>query len=153
MISELLQGELEIHSIYGSEEWLKENEFKLEGKAFESIKVSPKELDRISGMKNPNKVLAVVKRPTHPLPQTEDFEDLILALGVLAFVICPLFGLAAWLMGRGDLQAMRQGRMDPAGMGLTQAGMVLGIVQVAMTALALLFFLALLMFGLLASQA
>ncbi len=80
IIAELLNGEFEIHSIYGTEEWLQENELKLEKKQLPACKVSPKELERLSGMKSPNKVLAVVKMPSQRLPQGEDFDDLILTL-------------------------------------------------------------------------
>ncbi|MBW3595810.1 MAG: hypothetical protein KY475_00890 [Planctomycetes bacterium] len=53
---------------------------------------------------------------------------LILALGILAFVVaCPVLSFLAWTMGTADLREMREGRMDPSGMGRTQAGMVLGM--------------------------
>jgi phage FluMu protein Com len=55
---------------------------------------------------------------------------LILALGILSWVIsCPLFGVIAWIMGSGDLREMRAGRMDNSGMGLTQAGQILGMIH------------------------
>ncbi len=55
---------------------------------------------------------------------------LVLVLGVLGWVgFCPLFGIVAWAMGSSDLRAMRAGHMDPSGRGLTQAGMVLGMIQ------------------------
>jgi hypothetical protein len=34
----------------------------------------------------------------------------------------------AWVMGSSDLREMRSGRMDPSGMGLTQAGQILGMI-------------------------
>lgn len=72
---------------------------------------------------------------------------IVLMLGVLTwFLQCPLFGLAAWLMGSRDLGEMRAGRMDPAGEGLTQVGRILGMIHVlvfvgllAMAALMVLF--------------
>lgn len=54
---------------------------------------------------------------------------LILALAILGWVICPVFAPFAWSMGSSDLQAIRSGRMDPGGASLTQAGMVMGMVQ------------------------
>jgi hypothetical protein len=54
---------------------------------------------------------------------------LILVLGILAFVICGLFGIPAWIMGSADLKAMAEGRMDPEGEGMTKAGYILGIVS------------------------
>ncbi len=66
---------------------------------------------------------------------------LILALGLLSFVLC-LFcliaglasGIAAWVMGVSDLKQMRNGRMDPSGEGLTRAGMILGIIMCVLVA-------------------
>jgi hypothetical protein len=42
---------------------------------------------------------------------------------------CPIFGLFAWTMGSADLREMRLGRMDPSGMGLTQAGQIIGMIH------------------------
>ena len=54
---------------------------------------------------------------------------LILALGLIGFVIsCPIFSLMAWVMGSHDLSEMRAGRMDRSGEGITQAGLVLGMI-------------------------
>jgi hypothetical protein len=53
---------------------------------------------------------------------------MILTFGILGFVCCGIFGIVAWAMGAGDLKEIRAGRMDPAGQGLTQAGMILGII-------------------------
>ncbi len=53
----------------------------------------------------------------------------ILTLGILGWALCFVFGPFAWAMGQSDMREMRAGRMDPAGMSLTQAGMVLGIIQ------------------------
>ena len=52
---------------------------------------------------------------------------LILVLGILSWVVsCPVFGIVAWVLGSNDLREMRTGRMNPNGMGLTQAGLILG---------------------------
>jgi len=54
---------------------------------------------------------------------------LILILGILGWVFtCPIFSVMAWMMGSSDLREMRAGRMDSSGMGLTQAGHILGII-------------------------
>lgn len=54
---------------------------------------------------------------------------IILALGILCWVFsCPVFSVMAWVMGASDLREMRAGRMDASGMGLTQAGHILGVV-------------------------
>lgn len=54
---------------------------------------------------------------------------LILIFGILGWVFsCPIFSVAAWVMGSSDLREMRTGRMDSSGMGLTQAGHILGLI-------------------------
>ena len=56
---------------------------------------------------------------------------MILVLGILGIVTsCFILGLVAWIMGNGDLRAMREGRMDPTGEGLTKAGKICGIISV-----------------------
>ncbi len=55
---------------------------------------------------------------------------LILTLGILALVCgCAVIGPVAWIMGNNDLKQMQAGRMDPSGQGITQAGMILGIIS------------------------
>ena len=53
---------------------------------------------------------------------------IILVFGILGFVVCPFFGIAAWVMGDTDLAEIRSGRMDPAGRDLTKAGRICGMV-------------------------
>ena len=52
----------------------------------------------------------------------------VLVFGILSFVVCPFFGIAAWVMGNTDLREMAYGRMDPSGRDITQAGRICGIV-------------------------
>jgi hypothetical protein len=60
---------------------------------------------------------------------------------VASFLLCGIFtGLPALLMGGKDLKEMDAGRMDPEGRGLTQAGRILGIINVSLTVLAMLFY-------------
>ncbi|MBB74008.1 MAG: hypothetical protein CMJ75_05780 [Planctomycetaceae bacterium] len=56
----------------------------------------------------------------------------VLWIGILGslFFFFPLFSAMAWVMGSSDLREMRQGRMDPRGVGLTRTGQLLGIIQV-----------------------
>jgi hypothetical protein len=61
--------------------------------------------------------------------QVEHRGAMVLTLGILGIVICGFLGPVAWVMGNNDLAAMRAGRMDPAGEGLTQAGRILGIIS------------------------
>jgi hypothetical protein len=53
---------------------------------------------------------------------------MILVFGILSLVVCQLFGPFAWIMGNNDLAAIRAGRMDPEGEGMTQAGKICGII-------------------------
>jgi hypothetical protein len=59
---------------------------------------------------------------------------LILVLGILGIVVCGFIGIAAWLMGKRDLELMAQGRMDREGEGLTRAGYILGLIAVILMA-------------------
>ena len=51
---------------------------------------------------------------------------LILIFGIMSWMMCPIFGFVAWVMGSSDIREMRLGRMDDSGMGLTQAGYIFG---------------------------
>ena len=51
-----------------------------------------------------------------------------IAAVLLTLVLCYLLGPVAWVMGAGDLREMRAARMDPSGMGTTQAGYICGII-------------------------
>ena len=57
---------------------------------------------------------------------------LVLWMGILGSVLffVPVFGVMAWVMGSSDLREMRQGTMDPRGVGLTRAGQLLGMIEV-----------------------
>lgn len=63
---------------------------------------------------------------------------LILALGIIGLMSCAPVGVAAWLMGNTDLQAMDEGRMDPEGRQLTQVGKILGMVATLIMGLSVL---------------
>ncbi len=56
-------------------------------------------------------------------------------------MVCFILGIVAWTMGSNDLNAMRSGRMDPSGMGLTQAGMICGMISTILGALGTVIFL------------
>ena len=54
---------------------------------------------------------------------------LILVLGILSLVLCSFFtGIPAWIMGKGDLEKIKGGMMDPEGEGMTKAGMICGMI-------------------------
>lgn len=69
---------------------------------------------------------------------------LILVFGILSFVVCPFFGIAAWVMGNSDLQEMATGRMDVTGRDMTRAGRICGMIA---TGLLILQMLALILIG------
>ena len=73
---------------------------------------------------------------------------LILVLGILGLVFCPIIGIFAWVMGSGDLNEMDAGRMDPEGKTLTQAGKICGIIAVVLMLLGFAFWLLVFMIGL-----
>lgn len=60
---------------------------------------------------------------------------LILVFGIVGFVVCQVFSIVAWIMGHISLKEIKAGRMDPSGRGLVMAGMILGIVSVALNVL------------------
>ena len=66
---------------------------------------------------------------------------MILVFGILGFVVCPIFGIAAWVMGKGDLKAIDQGLMDPEGRGLTNAGKICGMVSVILAVVGFVLYL------------
>ena len=83
--------------------------------------------------------------PTHGYYGPQHRGGMILTFGILSWVGCVFgcflinlgFAIAAWTMGRTDLEAMRAGRMDPSGQSATQAGMILGIVGTVLILLGL----------------
>ena len=63
---------------------------------------------------------------------------LILVFGILSLVLCQILGPFAWIMGKGDLKRIDAGTMDSEGRGLTQAGMICGIIGTVFLALGVL---------------
>lgn len=64
--------------------------------------------------------------------------NLILALGILSLIMCAPIGIAAWLMGNGDLKLMNSGQMDPEGRSLTSAGRICGMIATILLILGVL---------------
>jgi hypothetical protein len=56
----------------------------------------------------------------------------ILVFAILGMVCCFPFGIIAWVMANEDLRKMRSGVMDPSGLGITQAGRVIGIISLVL---------------------
>src|SRR5262249_13143235 len=67
---------------------------------------------------------------------------LVLALGICAVIgqFTPVTGPMAWILGRNDLRAIREGRMDPEGESMTRVGMILGMVATILMVVAIFFF-------------
>ncbi len=77
IVTELLGSELQIEAVFALPEWFEDIETSLLPQdAF--FEVSPKELERISGQKTPNRVVAVVRKPTHTIPEAFAAQDLVL---------------------------------------------------------------------------
>lgn len=76
---------------------------------------------------------------------------MILVLGILGLVICFPCGIAAWLMGNGDLKQIDAGLMDPTGRGLTQAGKIIGLVATILALLSVVAVVVMMALGMLAS--
>jgi hypothetical protein len=72
---------------------------------------------------------------------------MILILGILGLVVCGPLGIAAWIMGAGDLKEMDAGTMDPSGRGATQAGKICGIIATVLIILSLIAVAIFMMFG------
>lgn len=73
-----------------------------------------------------------------------DRSAIVLVLGVLSLIICAPLGIAAWVMGAGDLREMDAGLRVADGRSTTKAGMICGIIGtvlfVLQVLLGLLFF-------------
>lgn len=73
MVQELLESGYSIHSIYATKDWLENN-------AVDANDVSEKELERISGLKQPNKVISVVEIKKQEIDFQNVYDDLSLVL-------------------------------------------------------------------------
>jgi hypothetical protein len=62
---------------------------------------------------------------------------LILVLGILGLVVCGPLGIAAWIMGNGDLKEMDAGTMDRSGRSVTNGGRICGMIATILLALSL----------------
>lgn len=84
------------------------------------------------------------QNPYRPAPTTPsgnynypkgDQGGVILAMGILGFMCCPIFGVVAWIMGSSALNDIQAGRADPGSKGMVQVGYYLGIASVAIMVL------------------
>jgi hypothetical protein len=72
---------------------------------------------------------------------------MMLIFGILGILCCLIFGILAWVMGSTDLKEMAEGRMDPAGEGMTKAGKILGMISCALAVLGVVIWIALFALG------
>jgi hypothetical protein len=74
------------------------------------------------------------------LAMIPDRSSLVLVLGILSMIVCAPIGIAAFIMGRSDLREIDAGQRDPKGRGMTQAGMICGIIGMVFFGLIVVFF-------------
>ncbi len=60
---------------------------------------------------------------------------MILIFGIIGLVCCLPLGIAAWVMGGGDLKKMDAGLMDDAGRSNTNVGRILGMIATLLSIL------------------
>lgn len=63
---------------------------------------------------------------------------LILVMGILSIVCCGILGPIAWALGASDLKRINAGQISPEARGLTQAGMICGIIGTILLVLGLI---------------
>ncbi len=72
-----------------------------------------------------------------------------LVLGILSWVTCGIFtAIPAWIIGQNELSAIKRGESSPAGKTTAQVGMWLGISNIILTILAIIFTFLVLILGL-----
>jgi hypothetical protein len=79
--------------------------------------------------------------PDHPQTMT------VLILGICGLVLCQVLGPVAWSMGNRALREIDASQGQLGGRDMVNVGRILGMVSTIMLALAVLFFLVLLVIG------
>ena len=79
IVDELLKSEFSIHSIIAIPEWIDTHKSVTE-KTADLIEIDPVDLKKISSLKTPNKVIAVVKIPEQNLSLLQLKEKLVMVL-------------------------------------------------------------------------
>lgn len=80
IVQELIASDFaDVVSVYATVDWIEEMEAHI-SENVDKVTVSPKQLERISSLKSPNRVLAVVNKPQHTPPAAFAKDDLILIL-------------------------------------------------------------------------
>ncbi|MDZ4712317.1 MAG: DUF4190 domain-containing protein [bacterium] len=76
-----------------------------------------------------------------------------LVLGILSFIACGILAaIPAWIMGKKELNEINAGRSPEAGRTMAKIGMWLGIINIALSILAIIVLGILLIFGILTTD-
>ncbi len=65
-----------------------------------------------------------------------DQSGIVLAMGILSWLVCPIFGVVAWIMGSIGLKDIANGQVDPTNKGLMQVGYYMGMIHIVLMLLA-----------------
>jgi TrmH family RNA methyltransferase len=77
-VLDYLQGPLQVEKLFAGQDWLEVNKHQLS--RVDCHEVSRKEMEKITALKSPSEVLAVVKKPEYLLPEISSLEGYVLAL-------------------------------------------------------------------------
>ena len=84
-----------------------------------------------------------------PTPQTSSKAIVSLILGILSLACCGFFsGIPAIIMGKSELNAIKEGRASEANKSIANIGMILGIIGSSLSLLAIIGYAILLAIGL-----
>jgi len=77
-VLDFMGGSLKIIQLFATETWIASHQKELSGLVYESV--SLQEMEKISALKNPSEVLAVVEKPEYRLPDITAIDRYVLAL-------------------------------------------------------------------------
>ncbi|MBE0651877.1 MAG: RNA methyltransferase [Bacteroidales bacterium] len=77
-VCDFLKGSLTVKEVYGTSEWIGKNKGLLKNTSFEEV--SSAELERITALKNPSEVVALIEKPAYTLPDLTQLQNYLLAL-------------------------------------------------------------------------
>lgn len=77
-VCDFLTGPLTVREVYGTREWIEKHKDLLQHTPAEVVNNA--ELVKISALKNPSEVVALVEKPNYPLPDSENIQQYVLAL-------------------------------------------------------------------------
>jgi len=77
-VLDFLQGQLVVERLFATENWMDAHKEVLKSREWETV--TRQQMERITALKNPSEVLAVVKKPEYTLPDITAVADYVLAL-------------------------------------------------------------------------